>query len=352
MHEHMKGWVGAGHSVTLFSSYYKGGKKQETVDGIDIIRWGVQLLGVHVLAAFWYLFSGHPKFDLVIDQFHGIPFFTPFYVRTKKLAVIQEVAREVWLMNSLPKPLNLIIGYTGYLLEPLIFLFYKNTIFMTGSESTKKDLVRFGIPSENINIVPHGVLAPKPEFLGLRSKVKTVIYLGALTKDKGVEDALKTFSILNKMGEFNFWVVGRASPKYLNKLKLLSNKYGISKKVRFWGYVTQRKKFELLSKAYVLINPSVREGWGLVNIEANSAGTPVVSYNSPGLVDSVGNGISGVIVGDNTPREMASVVEKIINNKNLYKRLHKGAISWSKKFSWKNSTALSLMLIDRFKNKR
>src|SRR3989344_4669413 len=121
MHEHMKGWVNAGHTVTLFSSAFNGAPPEEKVDGVKVIRKGYQLLGVQIYAFFWYLFSDHPKFDLVVDQFHGLPFFTPLYVRSPKLAVLQEVAKEVWLLNHLQKPLNLIIGWAGYLTEPFFF---------------------------------------------------------------------------------------------------------------------------------------------------------------------------------------------------------------------------------------
>ena len=85
----------------------------------------------------------------------------------------------------------------------------------------------------------------------------------------------------------------------------------MQKKVKYWGYVSQLKKFELLSRAHLLINSSSREGWGLVNIEANAVGTPVVSYRSAGLVDSVKDGVSGVVVKDNTPLKLAETVDEI-----------------------------------------
>src|SRR3989344_354133 len=162
MHEHMKGWVEAGHNVTLFASHFKRSKRFETIDEVRVIRRGFQYLGVHVLAFFWYLWGRHQKFDLVIDQFHGIPFFTPVYVRVPKLAVLQEVAKEVWLLNHFPNPLNWIVGWTGYLIEPLIFLFYQNVPFMVGSQSAKDDLVKFGVLASRIVVVPHGVLVKKP----------------------------------------------------------------------------------------------------------------------------------------------------------------------------------------------
>ena len=345
MHEHMKGWVGAGHKVTLCSSRVKGLSNKETFDGIEIVRKGDQYFGVKI-AAFFFWLRNKENYDFVVDQFHGLPFFTPLYVNKPKLAVLQEVAGKVWFLNEFPFPFNWIVGLIGYLFEPIIFLFYRNTHFMVGSESAKADLENVGIPGKNITIIPHGVVIKKLKRLPVKGKIKTVVFLGALTKDKGIEDALKTFSYLAKLGNYNFWVIGKGGKGYEKYLLNLTEELGIKSKVIFWGFVSEVKKFELLAKAHILINPSVREGWGLVNIEANAMGTLVVAYRSPGLVDSVKDKISGIICTENTAQDMADQVEKILGNKDKYASLQKSAISWSKKFNWQKSKKLSLELIE------
>lgn len=348
MHEHMKGWSKAGHEVTLFSSFFKGAKREEKLDGIRIIRRGVQLGGVQILGVFWYLFGSHQKFDLVVDQFHGIPFFTPLYVFTKKLAVIQEVAKEVWLMNHLPAPLNWIVGYAGYILEPVIFLFYKRTPFMTGSESARSDLLGFGIPEKVITVIPHGVLLPDSRYQVRDTKIetRTIIYLGALTRDKGVEDAIKTISILNRERKYVLWIVGRGSDVYISKLRKLAKELGVLGRVKFWGFVEERKKFELLARAHLLVNPSVREGWGLNNIEANSVGTPVVVYNSPGLVDSVKNTQNGIICRENSVTAMAKEAAALLGDRSRYRKMQAACIRWAESFDWEKSRTKSLALLD------
>src|SRR5579859_2057278 len=105
MHEHMKGWIAGGHNVTLFSSRIVGIPSREMIDGVHIVRGGVQYFGVQLKGFFYYL-KNSKNFDLVVDQFHGLPFFTPFYVNKPKLAVIQEVAGKVWLKNEFPFPFN------------------------------------------------------------------------------------------------------------------------------------------------------------------------------------------------------------------------------------------------------
>lgn len=347
MHEHAKGWVRAGHKVIHFSSKTENLSGSEIIDGVEFIRSGYQYLGVQ-LAGFFYYLKNRSRIDFVVDEFHGIPFFTPIFVRKRKLAVLQEVARKVWLLNPLPKPINWIIGIIGFLGEPCVFLLYKKTNFMLGSNSAKKDVIKMGIPEKFITIVPHGFIVPKISVLPKKEEKKTIVYLGKLSKDKGIEDALECFSILNKKGNHQFWIIGKKESKsYFNQLKRLIKKLRLDGKVKFWGFVSDEKKFELLSRAHILINPSVHEGWGLVNIEANSVGTPVVAYRSAGLIDSVKSGVSGIICTENTPESMTEIIENLLADNLKYQKLINGAISWSKEFSWEKSKKLSLELISR-----
>lgn len=347
MHEHAKGWMEAGHNVTLFASHFKGAPRSQTLDGITTIRCGFQYLGVHLAALFWHLFGKHTHFDLVVDQFHGIPFFTPLYIRAPKLAVLQEVAREVWLINQLPQPLNRIVGWIGYLAEPFIFALYKSVPFMIGSKSAETDLVAFGIQKKNITVVPHGVIVSRPRPFPAKEKTKTIMFLGALARDKGIEDALKAFGILKRGGNFNFWVVGQGAPTYVNHLKKLAAQLIAVNGVKFFGFVSQEKKFEILARAHIMINPSIREGWGLVNIEANAMGTPVVAYKSPGLVDSVKDGISGILCDRNTPEALAEAVFTLLKHSKDLARISRTSVSWSRQFTWKESRAQSLRLIEK-----
>lgn len=347
-HEHAKGWVRAGHMVTLFTSSYLGAKKKETIDDVNIIRSGSQILEVHLNAFKWYIWGKHPKFDLVIDQFHGIPFFTPLYVRFKKLAFIHEVTKEVWSLNPWPWPFNLIPALIGTLMEPLVFkLFYKKIPFMTVSESTKKDLVDWGISGSQVTVIHNGINRHLFKSIPNKEEQKTLIYLGALAKDKGIEDALLIFSQIKIFKNWQFWVVGRTNQMYLNLLKSQSRKLGLEGKIKFWGFVNESKKFELLAKAHIVVNPSVREGWGLVVIEAAAVGTPTAAFNVPGLRESIVKGKTGILADENIVEDLVAKIIKLLADKKEYNRICRNAMIWSKKFSWDKTVRMSLKLIER-----
>lgn len=349
--EYAKAWVKAGHNVTIFTSFFPGAKNVDEIDGVNFLRSGSEAIGVKWKAFLWYISGAHEKFDLIIDEFHGLPFFTPLYVKSKKLAFIHEVAKEVWKLNPWPKPFNLIPWIFGCIFEPLIFkLFYNNILFMTVSESTKLDLVKWDIPSKKITVINNGVNIIIKSDNYQKEKKKTIIYLGALTKDKGLEDAIKTFSILNQKQNFQFWIVGRGEEQYVKNQKLRIKNSGLNKKIKFWGFVDEQKKFELLSKAHILINPSIREGWGLTVIEAAAMGTPTIGYNVPGLKDSIINYKTGLLVNDRTPNNLAVRITELMNDTKIYKKMCFEAKKWSKNFNWKKSTKRSLGLIMNLKN--
>ncbi len=345
-HTYAKAWVKHGHQVTLFTSIYPNAKEEETVDGVKIIRRGNQILAVQLEAFFWYLFDQHQSFNLVVDEFHGLPFFTPLYVRAKKLGFIHEVAKEVWKLNALSKPYNLIPAWLGPIVEPWFFNLYKNIPFLTVSESTEFDLIDWGIPKEHITIIHNGidVLNNISNF----NKKRALIYLGALSQDKGIQVALEVFRKLEKVvPEYQYWVVGKGEFNLLTNLKKKVKSWGLSKKIKFFGFVDEKTKFKLLKQAYLLINPSIREGWGLVVMEAASAGTPTVGFNSPGLRDSIQDGKTGILTKTNTSESIYQETINLIKNESLYEVMSHKATLWSKKFSWADSIEKSEQLIER-----
>lgn len=346
MHEHMKGWVNAGHNVTLFSSKSPNLKSEELLDKIKIIRQGNQYIGVQI-AAFFYYQKNKQNYDFIVDQFHGLPFFTPLYSTKPKIAVIQETAGNVWFLNSFPIPINLIIGLVGYLTEPLYFLAYRNTQFATGSHSAKIDVSKMGIPLKSIKVWPHGVIIPKLRFKKIKEKNPVVTFLGILSNDKGIFDAITCFKLLaDKSKNLRFWIIGKPENNQISiKISNIIKKLNLEKRIKFWGFVSLEKKFQLLAKSHLLINPSKREGWGLVNIEANCMGTPVVSYKSAGLIDSVKNNYSGIFTKKNDPESLSKSIENLLANHLRYNKLSASSILWGKKFDWKNSTKISLKSI-------
>lgn len=348
-HEMAKRWVTWGNKVTQISSLYPRCKKEEYVDGVRILRSGYPdgrslWQSVHYRAHVLYKRYFKGNIDVIIDEAHGIPFFTPLYAKEKKILLICEVADRLWIESF-----GILFGTIGRIVEQIYLrLVYRNLSVLTISESVKTDLVKNGVLKRNVQVLPMGVNLPKRLPVIKKEKDITLILVGRLTKSKGIETAIETLrAIKATYPGAKLWIAGRGDYDYQRELLKLSNSLGLRKSIKFMGFVTEKKKFELLARAWILIHPSTKEGWGLNVIEANAVGTPAIGYKISGLRDSIRDGYTGVVLSARGSQAIASAIYKIAKNSRVYKRYSDNARKWTKHFSWEQSAKTSLEILSR-----
>ncbi|OGC76994.1 MAG: hypothetical protein A2145_03630 [candidate division Zixibacteria bacterium RBG_16_40_9] len=337
-----------GHSVTLLCSRYNAASKLEEKDGIRIIRTGGRYTFNWVLPFKLLRLLKNEKFDIILEDINKIPFYSPLFHKLPVLVVIPHL-----FSDSVFKEINFILGLYIYLSEKPVPKIYKGFKFMVISESTKKDLVSRNIPAENILVVEcgidHGLYRFEPE--EPKFEIPTIIYLGRIKKYKSVDDLIKAMpKVLEKIPEAELLIVGDGD--YKPVLEKLVKDSKLSDKVTFMGYVSKEQKVKLLQKAWVSVYPSLKEGWGLTNIEANACGTPVIASDVPGLRDSVLPGKSGLLFDYGNIENLASVLIQILSDQNLRNRLIQGGLEWAKKFSWEKTADKSLEIIENILNQK
>lgn len=335
--EHARRWIKAGHNVTWFSTRYTHSSPEEVVDGITIIRKGGILSFFFFVP--WYILKNRHTIDLLFEEIHGFPFLTPLYFRGRKIVFIHEVAGEIW-NKMFPFPIN----YIGRFLEKLSFLFYKKIPFITVSESTKADLRQLGI--KQVTVITNGFhQVPIQPFI--KETQPTLIFISRLVRMKGIEEVLRAFSLIhNSLPDAKLWIVGTGKKEYINSLRKLVKDLRIEKPVIFYGKVNEEEKFSLLRKAHLILHASVKEGWGLVIIEAASQETPAVVYNVGGLRDSVLHNKTGIVLSKNTSEEMAREVLALLTNKDKLKAFQKEGKKIAESLSWTEATTQSLRIIE------
>jgi len=332
--QHAKGWVKRGHSVTWFTSSYSGATSEETIEGVHIIHTGGSLT-VYALAP-WYIFWNSKKYDVIIDEVHGIPFFAKLFTNTPVVIFIHEIAGDIWdYMYTFP------INKIGKWLEAWMFTIYKKNRFWTIAQSTVEELVKRGIERKNCIAIPNQIIVNESEEKNnkiasyQKEKNPTYIFVSRVVKMKGIEEVIKAFSfILREQKEARLWIVGGGDVVYLKELKNMMEEYQILSHVTFFGRVSEEKKMELMRKAHILLHASVKEGWGLVVMEAASVGTPSVVYNVPGLIDVVQGGKTGVIVKENSPQDMAKEAIQLYVDVKRYEKLQYEAKQWINSIQW------------------
>jgi len=122
---------------------------------------------------------------------------------------------------------------------------------------------------------------------------------------------------------------------------------GVAARVRFAGYVSTERKVELLRKSWAVVCPSLKEGWGLTNIEANACGTPVVCADVPGLRDSARDGKSALLYPHGDISALAHRLKKIIADDDLRESLTLGGIEWAENFHWEEAARETELILNR-----
>lgn len=325
-HQVLKRLVMRGHNVTLYTSEFRGSKKIEELDGINIIRNG-GLISSYLFAENYYTKNFKNKFDIVIDEYTYKPFMTPKFVKEPIIFLVHELAREKWFYAT-----KFPLSYFGrYIVEPYFLSVYKNIHTVTVSESTKHDLKDLGYL--NVSIVPEGIEFQPFEHVPTKEEKPTFLFVGLLKKVNLADHVIKAFDIIkNSIPDARLWIVGKGPQ--LDDLKKISQ----SKDITFFGYVSEQKKIELMSKAHILLMPAIREGWGLVVTEANACGTPAIGYNVHGLRDSIVNNKTGILTEFNDIQKLGETAIDLINNFSVLNSLSTNSLNWSRKFNWDLTT--------------
>ncbi|HEY2577917.1 MAG TPA: D-inositol-3-phosphate glycosyltransferase [Streptosporangiaceae bacterium] len=127
---------------------------------------------------------------------------------------------------------------------------------------------------------------------------------------------------------------GRADPDQLSEL---AARLGISKVVRLEPPCPQPELADWYRAATIVLVPSYSESFGLVAVEAQACGTPVVAAAVGGLRTAVRHGVSGMLVNGHDPADYARVLRKLIRSPAKLASLSAGAIAHASRFSWTNA---------------
>lgn len=332
VHEIGKRLVKKGHNVTLFCGSYPKANPNDEIDGITIIRKGGRYT-----VYFWalmYLAKNRNKFDAIIDSENGIPFFSPFLLNGKRIACIMHHVHIEVFDRELPFPLNKIGKFLEGRVMPLL---YRDSLFVPVSPSTKKEMFeKLFIRGVYFPVVYNGVSFEESNIRYKKTKVPTVIYFGRVKKYKRIDHIIRAYQIIRqKIKNAQLIIAGKMDKEYLKGISKLIK--GLNLKVFLFDNVSERKKIALLSQSWIYVITSMKEGWGISVIEANTHGVPVVGYDVPGLRDSIRNGYNGFLVEDGNVDELASVVVEIIENPKLRRKLSHNAKKWAKQFNWDRS---------------
>lgn len=182
-------------------------------------------------------------------------------------------------------------------------------------------------------------------------KDKTVLFtLGRLVRRKGVDRTIEALGLIGEplIHDLRYFVAGDG-PEKEHLRNLVPEKF--LKKIIFLGEITEDEKWAWLSLSDIFIMPARYiagdfEGFGIVYLEANLCGKPVIAGRSGGVLDAVSDGSSGLLVDPESPPEIKEAIIKLVEDRALRERLgQQGEKRAVQDFNWENQVAKIVALI-------
>lgn len=324
-----------GHRVRLVCSGFAGAAPVELVDGIEVHRHGDRHTFALVGRRAVRRALRDEGADVVVDDVNKLPLFTPTLTSLPIYAVIPHLFGTT-AFQEVSWPMAAMV----WLAERPISRIYRRAWFHAISDSTRDDLVARGVPRERIAVVYPGVDATHytPDVATPRATPGRFVYLGRLKRYKGVELVLHALAEARKrQPELTLDIAGNGDDR--PRLERLAATLGLGEAVRFLGFVDEATKLRLLREAVANVFPSPKEGWGITVMEAAACGTPSLASDSPGLRDSVRDGVTGLLIPHGDVAALAEGMCRLAGDPDLVRVLGEAARTHAEGLSWDSAAS-------------
>ena len=301
--------VDRGHRVVLLSASVEGCPPREIVDGYEKVRGGGKF-GVYLHALVW-MARNRRHISAVVDSQNGIPFFSPLVVgkRTPAVLLLHHVHQRQFSSYFSP-----FVARVGRWLEgPASRRVYGRRSVVAVSPSTRAGARRVLKLQGPIYVAPPGFLpgvrpvtsssagtsgnggtAGAPTVRSRqRSEHPTIAAVGRMVPHKRFELAVEAMAVVAASHpDAELHLVGDGPQR--QAVEELASK--VNARIVFHGAISDMERDDVVGRAWLGVNCSAGEGWGISVIEANYLGLPVVGFDVPGLRDSIRDGDTGWLV--------------------------------------------------------
>jgi glycosyltransferase involved in cell wall biosynthesis len=325
-----------GAEVKVFTTFWNGGRKHETFEGIEIqrvpdlsVKFGKfgRVFDLHYYSWGKNLIKLKNLFET--DVVHSLAPLSSARVIRKKLPLVSHFQHY----ESIDRPMHLLYKPFHHHIEKAAYS--NSNLVIAPSEFSKKTLCEaFGLLEERIKVVPHGVDVSRFAPTEKDSKGISLLFVGELEERKGIRYLIEAFgSIINIHEDIELILVGKGTQEL--ELKQLTRKLNLEKHIKFAGYVDgwSNEITDYYNSADIFVFPSLKEGFGMVLVEAMACGLPVISTNTSAIPEVVGD--AGILVEPRNPRVLADAIIRLIEDIGLRKRLgKKGRRRVVEEFTW------------------
>jgi len=274
------------------------------------------------------------EFDIIDCQ--NFPYFSCFSAKFRTLnnpsqlvTTWHEVWGDYWYEYLGRK------GIFGHAVEKITSRLTKNNVAV--SQKTRRGLKNLGV-DHNIQVIPNGIDFSQIQQIKSSQGDIDVIFAGRLIKEKNVDLLINAVSLLRfEMPDIQCYIIGDGPEK--QSLEQLVSSLGLKKHITFIGFLERYEdmiSYFKASKVFVL--PSAREGFGIVVLEANACGLPVVTlrHERSAATDLI-ECKNGIICNTLSTTELAECIKDALSQKD---HMEEYCVSYAQKYDWQNIVRL------------
>lgn len=209
------------------------------------------------------------------------------------------------------------------------------------SDYTRRRLAAFGF--DNLSVINNGIAFDAFSFGAAPTSEKEdlILSVGAIKHRKGYHVALEAFARARKdIPTLRYCIVGdRGDAAYVRGLMERACALGVHDAVEFHESVSDEDLRQLYRRARALVLTPVSEGmhfegFGLVYLEANASGLPVIGTKETGAEDAIRDGETGYLVPQNDVPATAAAIVRILQNPEKSRVIGDAGIAWARGHDW------------------
>jgi len=219
------------------------------------------------------------------------------------------------------------------------------------ADESEELVTAYGADPERVFVVPPGVdlstFQPIDRAEARRNigygPGRLLLFVGRLERLKGVDVAIRALALLRDRShdDVRLLILGEdskdADESEKDRLKAVVAKLGVRDRVDFLGSVAHHELPFFYGAANVCVMPSYSESFGLVGLEAQACGRPVVGSDVTGLRSVVRDEVSGYLVGGHDPAAYAERIGRLLDNPELAEQMGLRGRLLAQRFSWKRT---------------
>lgn len=163
---------------------------------------------------------------------------------------------------------------------------------------------------------------------------------------RNYEAQVETVKLLVERGyDVHLSIIGTTNlaPGYVQKIERMIAGYGLNDRIEICGMVDEKRFKELHEQADMFLFVNVDQSWGLAVFEAMSCGLPVIVSESVGATEILHDGVDTLFVNPKSPEAIASKIEALMTDRELYTRISSTAAQFHHQYTWDKAYSATML---------